>query len=346
MNGQNPSKEQFRQMLMRYLENQASDVEKEFIEQWYEAYGQDFKLNLNPIQRQQIEDRLWKSIESKRSAVNIPTKKNDTSYRSRIGWLSGLAASLLIILTFSLYYSSNEVSIIKTETPVALNVESSSLTNTGSVAKVVSLADGTVIRLEPNSSLRVSNIMDNLKREVYLEGEAFFEVAHDSLRPFYVYTGTITTKVLGTSFTIGAREELIFVAVKTGKVSVTQTTQKSTSPRHTLTEEIILTPNQKAVYNGKQITMAIVDKPQRILEEIAEPLMEFDEQPVVTILAALEDAYGIDIVYDTELIKSCILTTTLSDEDLYDRLNIICKAIKGTYEVEGSQIKIVSNGCN
>ena len=97
------------------------------------------------------------------------------------------------------------------------------------------------------------------KREVHLEGEAFFEVAHDTLRPFFVYTGNITTKVLGTSFTVSARENVVFVEVKTGRVSVTQTTQKSASPRHTLTEEIILTPNQKAVYNGQQILMAIVE---------------------------------------------------------------------------------------
>jgi len=41
-----------------------------------------------------------------------------------------------------------------------------------------------------------------------------------------------------------------------------------------------------------------------------------------------------------------MLTTSLSDEDLYDRLNIICKAIKGSYKTEGSTITVISNGCN
>lgn len=330
-------------MLTRYLNNQATAPEKEFIEQWYSAYGSDFRLSLSPDQRQELENRLWKSITTARHTGSRHARRGPAT-RSMLR-ITGIAASV-VFAGCLLYYaldmtSSGEQIAVKNG-----KVKRYSITNTAPFPQSSTLPDGTIIKLEPKSSLQVVNMSDDNKREVHLEGEAFFEVAHDTLRPFFVYTGNITTKVLGTSFTVSARENVIFVAVKTGTVSVTQTTRKSVSPRHTLTEEIILTPNQKAVYNGKQISMAIVEKPQRIHKPEEQPHMKFDEQPVSDILAALEDAYGIDIQYDRDLIKTCILTTTLSNEDLYDRLNIICKAIKGSYKTEGSTITVVSNGCH
>jgi transmembrane sensor len=345
MNCENPSKEQFRQMLKRYLKNQASQGEKQFIEQWYNAYGSDSRLSLNPEQRQEIENRIWKLIADKRLAIS--ESKPEVSASRNYWRMAGIAASMTILISFLLYYTASyQPSLVKQHTRKKNQAEVTTLINTSTVPKQMTLADGTVIRLQPESSLHVSDIMAGDEREVRLEGEAFFEVAHNPLRPFFVYTGSITTKVLGTSFTVSARKDVVFVEVKTGKVSVTQTTQKSLSPRHTLTEEIILTPNQKAVYDGKQVLMALVEKPRRIFEREAQPLMEFDEQPVAEILTALENAYGVAIEYDRELIKTCILTTSLSDEDLYDRLNIICKAIKGTYKTDGSKIIIISNGCN
>ena len=85
----------------------------------------------------------------------------------------------------------------------------------------MTLQDGSTVILEPGGEFRYNEKFLN-PREVYLSGDAFFEVTKDASRPFLVYANEITTKVLGTSFRIKANqgEKEIVVAVKTGKVSV------------------------------------------------------------------------------------------------------------------------------
>ena len=85
----------------------------------------------------------------------------------------------------------------------------------------MTLHDGSTVILEPGGEVRYNEKFLNT-REVYLSGDAFFEVTKDASRPFLVYANEITTKVLGTSFRIKAKqgEKEIVVAVKTGKVSV------------------------------------------------------------------------------------------------------------------------------
>ena len=72
---------------------------------------------------------------------------------------------------------------------------------------------------------------------------------------------------------------------------------------------------------------------------------EFDDTPITQVFDRLKKAYGIDIIYDEELIKSCRLTATMSDEHLFEKLKLICLTIEADYEVIDAQIVIRSKGC-
>lgn len=95
--------------------------------------------------------------------------------------------------------------------------------------KVVLLADGSKITLNSNSSLRYPQSFDGEKREVYLTGEAYFEVAHKADKPFVIHSGKLTTNVLGTSFTVSAysQKQPMNVTVLTGKVAVKDENSKA-----------------------------------------------------------------------------------------------------------------------
>jgi ferric-dicitrate binding protein FerR (iron transport regulator) len=69
--------------------------------------------------------------------------------------------------------------------------------------KVVNLPDGSSIMLKKEHVFRILNHLKAIKR-VYLTGEAFFEVAKDANKPFFVHANQVITKVLGTSFTVRA----------------------------------------------------------------------------------------------------------------------------------------------
>jgi transmembrane sensor len=162
-----------------------------------------------------------------------------------------------------------------------------------------------------------------------------------------VYTHEVTTKVLGTSFTIKALREdkNITVAVKTGRVSVYA---HPASPIQSRASETILTPNQQIVYNrmANTVSRMLVENPLAIMPAAEIERLHFEEAPVPAIFKALEKVYGVDMVFDEKLFSTCTLTTSISDEPIYDRLDIICKAIGATYSVEEFQIEIDGPGCN
>lgn len=220
--------------------------------------------------------------------------------------------------------------------------------NSTAVPKDISLPDGSRIILQPGGKISYRTSSDRSAREVFLEGEAFFDVKRDVLRPFLVHSQEVTTKVLGTSFTVKADRDgkSITVSVKTGKVSVY--THRGSSGPSAKSTETILTPNQQVVYNRHENKVArmLVENPRALIpaEEIRK--WHFEDAPVIDIFRALEKVYGVNIEFDVKTLSGCTLTTSISDESIYNRLDIICKAIGTTYTVEETRIVVRGSGCN
>ena len=202
------------------------------------------------------------------------------------------------------------------------------------------LPDGSLVRLSPGSRISyAASFTGSGSRNVSLSGEAFFEVVRDSLKPFFVYSGGIATRVLGTSFTVRSGADDVSVTVRTGKVAVYVLDEKK--------ENIVLTPNQKAVYTSsdKTITRTLAEEPLLVRRQELDSRFHFDEVPAATIFEALEKAYGIPIRFDKTIMQHCLLTLPFREEPFYQKLDILCRTIRATYRVDGNQIVIESNGC-
>jgi transmembrane sensor len=187
-------------------------------------------------------------------------------------------------------------------------------------------------------------------REIFLSGEAFFEVTKNPKKPFLVFANGLVTKVLGTSFSVRAydKDKEVTVEVKSGKVSVFAQSDANSKEKATNRElaGVVLTPNQKIVYAREEVRMAklLVEAPIIIAPEKVKTVFEFEDTPVSEILRSLEKAYSIDIVFE-ELLSNCPLTASLTDLQLFDKLNIICKGVEARYEILDGQIVIYSKGC-
>ena len=210
------------------------------------------------------------------------------------------------------------------------------------------LVDGSKITLEPGSELRYGNEFGDEKREVFLSGEAFFEVKKDSQRPFLIYTGKLVTKVVGTSFRIKAYEQddNISVSVRTGKVTVYRQNSKSGNSQ-SLSTEIVLIPNQKAVFEKDQelIIKTLVETPVSISEISQNTSLAFEETKISDVFSRLEGIYGIKIGFDKEAFSKCSVTAHFNNESLYQKLDIICEIVRAKYEVIDGEIMIFGNGC-
>ncbi|RRB03696.1 FecR family protein [Larkinella rosea] len=211
----------------------------------------------------------------------------------------------------------------------------------------VQLADGSQVELQKGGRLRYRKEMAGTQREVYLTGEAFFDVKKNPKKPFVVYANGLVTKVLGTSFRIKApaNAPTVTVDVKTGRVSV-----YPNQPSRILDPEskgIVLTPNQKVVFQRDAATLdkVLVERPSLLISKKEMQRFVFEDASVDRVFTAIEKAYGIDIIFDEEVMQYCTLTMSIDNEDLFQKLDVICKVLDARYKLIDAQIVIYSKGC-
>lgn len=214
----------------------------------------------------------------------------------------------------------------------------------------VSLSDGSEITLRPHSKLSYPETFAADRREVFLTGEGFFDITKNPDKPFFVYANELVTKVLGTSFLIRAYEQDkdVTVRVMTGKVSVAPRKVNQERVASAQQEGAVLTPNQMAIYtrNNEKLIKTLVDNPVMVaMPDQKQPDFHFNNVPVPEVLRILEKSYGVTIVYDEELLSGCTINAPLANETLYEKLNLICKVIRASYEVIDAQIIVTSKGC-
>ncbi|MGA0555682.1 FecR family protein [Larkinella sp. VNQ87] len=209
-------------------------------------------------------------------------------------------------------------------------------------AMVVILPDNSSVLLSSGSQLRFRKTMNAGVREVFLEGEGFFEVTKNPARPFIVHAPNLTTKVLGTSFQVRSfdKESAAFVRVKTGKVAVSPVKSSEKPIVLTVNEELKLSANARPVVRRETFSTD---------EHAGAPLTQqfvFSYTPVPDILDQLEDSYHMAIQYDRNLLKSCTFTGQLNDMPFLEKVRLICLTIESTYELVDNQVIIHSQGCN
>ncbi len=308
------------------------------------------QTNLSDQETQHALQKIWNHIGR---STQVPINK----FNWQLTWFRAASAILVLGVASILYYtnfSSNhhESTITYQE---LVNEDSNGLieqTNNSDKAQLITLSDASSVLLQPNSKLSYPKIFARNERKVYLSGEGFFEISKDPHKPFYVYANETVTKVYGTSFRViaYANKPNVDVLVRTGKVSVSS----NQNIRNATLDEIMLLPNQAARFvRKKQLFEKILDftqdKPLLATTNTMEQLsFDFKDIPVQQIFKTLEQAYLITIDFPQDKMKKCYLTTSLVDVPLPEKLKIICESLgnNSRYEMNGNNIKIISNGCN
>ncbi len=295
------------------------------------------------IKKRFVELKQSLTDESETEIVALPTQPLRVSYRRK--W--AVAASILImaVLGISVYLDKKAKNDYVFE-----NTDPNKST-------IYHLKDGTTVTLKGKSQLQVATDFNETTRTVTLNGEAFFEVAHNADKPFLVLTGNVITKVLGTSFTVKSPllsqntegGKSVEVEVVTGKVSVYKKdiNAKKGEP---LDNGVVLTPNQKVTYlnENEHFVVGIVDKPVIMKEVEKKPEMiqfKFEETPLSEVISKLEKAYGIQIVLSNDKMNDCPMTANLTKQPLFGKLDLVCAILKASYEVQGTRILITGRGC-
>lgn len=237
-------------------------------------------------------------------------------------WLR-IAASILILLSGGL-----ALMIVSWS---AIDDLPQTVTTRGEQTEVF-LQDGTRVMLNDQSTLRYPDEFDGEVREVYLQGDAFFEVVSNPSQPFLLHSSGAMIEVTGTSFNVRAYEEdrNITVTLATGRVSVTTENMDSVSP-------VLLSPGNQWVYDktiGDRRIHRISDED---MQAIQNGFLIFHDQHLGDIARALERRYDLRFRFDRESLQQQQLTYKAGNSDVDEALQILSLAA-------GFEYRFMENG--
>ena len=218
---------------------------------------------------------------------------------------------------------------------------------------MVKLPDGSTIWLNAGSTLRYSSDFNQRCREVYLEGEGYFDVARNKQTPFLVQTSTITIKVLGTAFNVKAYPEEMYVetTVERGAVQLISSSHKKTVLRAQQKAIVENIKNQDRSKDGKSGEICLSDNEVEVNSNIATEVYTswkdkrwvIERERLANLVVKLERRYNVHFVFDDEELKDYVFSGKLEDETLFQVLETIKLTAPILYEVNQNTVYLSLN---
>lgn len=320
-------------LIVRYLSNEATEQEKKALLDWIaeDISHQKIFLDWSASWEHNTPRKPEFDLSSALQKLNyrIDAHEEEQKKTRSLSWQK-IAASLAIFLAAGVaiyvlgkYSESRSEEITYTEQHASPNEQVS-----------IKLSDGSIVQLNSKASLKYPETFKGFKREVYLTGEAFFEIEKDSLRPFIIHTGEFSTHVLGTSFNVNATGDNVIVSVATGKVRVMQGNN---------THELL--PNEKVKYSRVSHTMLKVQAD--LDKELAWKNHTLILEDILLADAAkkIEQQYGVTIHFKNENIRQCRITGKYKNEPIENVLRAISYSTGIQYSIAGQTITLYGKGC-
>ena len=198
----------------------------------------------------------------------------------------------------------------------------------------LALSDGSKVWLNSMTELRFPVTFTGEQRKVYLTGEAYFEVTHDSVHPFIVETPDgMEVKVYGTEFNMNTYEKgVVQTVLVKGKVGVRG---------GVLGKEVVLAPEQMAVYREKtgEIQVENVDPYKYVAWKDGE--FVFERETIEEIMERLSRWYDVKVFYSNESLKQKRFTGIVSrHKDIEQVLRLIEGPATLRFDISGNMVTV------
>jgi transmembrane sensor len=338
--------EKFTALLKAYLDKNASDAESTDLMGMIKSGGYDHLLK-QYIDNVMYDNRTAKNFDDSRAGEILQSILNAEKQTDNLiplrrtplkpaRWFAAAAAVLILGVCIWMLIpdkKNNPEAIAKNETKHALP-------GLGKQdKKYLHLEDGSTVLLNEGSHIDYPAEFSGATREITLTGEAYFDIHHDSERPFIVHTGQVSTTVLGTAFNIRAYpgQQSVTVTVTRGKVKVSEFNKMIG----------IITPNESISVDMQRNTFR-----QETVN--AEQVMEWKKKYLVLDDISFEDAavlieskYHVKISFVKEALKQCHISATfMNNESLEQVLTVLTGVINATYKLQpNDQVIIGGEGC-
>jgi transmembrane sensor len=319
------------ELLVRFLSQEANMQEQQVVKQWLaeDVKNQKYLEELSMLWETStsLEDfnahwlkEDWIKVQKGIDELKLQESAQSAKMRTLVYTFSKIAAA--VILCIGVYFFAERW------------LADGSVKETISLAevKMLTLPDGSKVFLKGKAKLKYPETFGNGKREVSLEGEAFFEITKDLQKPFLIKNGETTTEVLGTSFNVNANDTSVIVTVVTGKVKLYQTKNYA----------IVMTAGNQGIYSDHHLEKKVNDDLNFLSWKTN--ILTFKNAPLQKVIDDLNRHYGKQIKL-TEAFAMCRLTSTYENQTLEEILQELALVFSIKIEKTENQITIKGKGC-
>lgn len=249
----------------------------------------------------------------------------------------GVAAGIMLIAgmaAFGVYWSMKE----KGSAKKAMAQQEQAAHKAAPGHQLINLPDGSIVLLNSNSKLDYPPSFKGKTREVFLTGEAWFDIKHNPQQPFLVHTGSITTRVLGTSFNIRAYpvDNNISVTVTNGRVEVR-------SKKQTLG---ILKKNEQITIDRMALTHQLQDVDAEEVLAWKKGDLIMDDIAFEQAIKMIEEIYHVPVKLQNPKLKNCRFTATFLNQASLDQvLNVLCDLNNASWSEQKGEYMVSGEGC-
>ncbi|SHE48985.1 FecR family protein [Pedobacter caeni] len=326
----NMETEQINSLLAKHFAKETNTEEELILLDWIKSNPEEY-LSLKILWadshvsgHQQLfsSDQAWRKVSRQINFEAQPDVSEGQSYVSLVKskktsyWLA--AASIVLIISAALFFYTTSAVTITTQLAEIKNI---------------TLSDGSTVTLNENSTLSYPRYFLS-KRNIELDGEAFFEVKHDVKKPFVVHTKQFLVNVLGTSFLVNSSEKNRFVNVKSGKVAVKDKISNT---------QLVLLAGQGARLQSGTLQMERLNNENYLAWKTKE--LNFTDSPLKEVFSTLENYYHVRITPDNTGSLNCKVTSKFKNETLADVLKELQLLFGFNYKITDNQVSISAITC-
>lgn len=350
-----------KQAIVNYLSGELSNNETEILNRWlekseihkliFDQFSDIWKASSHNYLSKQIDaEKAWKDLQIQ---INIQDKNTSKIVWNEIFRIAAVFVIALFMGGLGYYFIDQKKGTIAD--PLFVEYVSP----LGSRSSVI-LADGSKVWLNAGSTLKYKNTYGINNRDLQLTGEAFFEVEKNKELPFVVKTSEIDIIALGTKFNVKAycEEKTIETTLIEGSVKLESTTVN-------LQENILLKPNDKAVFTKSKQSIELTSQQNQninpesapaipkleIIESVEpEPIISWKDQRWIInneklgdLAVKLERRFDVNFVFDNDLVKEYSFRGTLEDETLGQIMEAIKFSSPIKYVIDKKTVHIMAD---
>lgn len=323
-----------KKIIVKYVEGKASEAERETVLKWIGQSEENRKV-FNRIKNLWVLTNLPNKEASARDVALFSKRLRKKQWLGRAYW-GGIAASILLLVGFFTFRTvdsyRSQIHFLETQNIVQLEYT----TNRG-IKGVVTLPDGSRVRLNSDSYIKCPSKFGSKSRNIEFSGEGFFEVVKNPAVPMIINLGHgISVKVTGTTFNLSSykNDKNISALLLSGKITIVK-------QQPLVNKEIEVKPNEMVLVQKSDRTVDLTT-PKTTFSTLAwkDGWLVFDETPMKEVIKKLERWHGVRIIVKDSDLLDKQFTGKFKEESISQILEMMNKVSLVRYELKDSIVTL------